>query len=65
MNPFTLSLTTEEATVMLALMQSGTRSFQGEAFDQASQSYLHLRNLILVAQKAEPKVEAVKNEDAA
>ena len=40
----TIALTKEEITVTLALMQAGTRSMQGDQFDQASASYLYLRN---------------------
>ena len=62
----TLTLTKEEISVALALMQAGTRSMQGDQFDQASVSYLHLRNKFSEAVKASDEHTAPKLvEDAA
>ena len=62
----TIALTKEELSVSLALMQAGTRSMQGEQFDQASESYLHLRNKFVEAVTASESPAAPKLvEDAA
>ena len=61
----TLSLTTEEAQVVISLMQAGARSFVGPQFDQAAGSYLHLTKKIADAANAKPGLELVNDADAA
>lgn len=60
MNPNTvisLDLTNEELGVLLALAQLGVKACQGEQFDVASGSYVHLRGKIIAAQKAALQAE--------
>ena len=61
----TLTLTREELNVAINLMQAGTRSMQGEQFDQASVSYLHLRNKWIEAVKASESPATPKLVEAA
>jgi hypothetical protein len=49
MKTITIALTEEEAAVLLTIAQAGVRSFGGPQFDQASASYLHIRQKVIDA----------------
>lgn len=60
MNPFTVSLTHDEALTIINLMQVGAKSIGGDNFDAAAGAYLNIKRKLAEASQATPKVEAVE-----